>query len=90
MFVIAGARMCPSAPSRDRRSLEVRIPVRCVGYIGVACPGIIKANHRREGEAALRGDDAVPLPAADQQVLESAGPAPERQLIAEARTELVG
>src|SRR5712691_1626447 len=63
--------------SQDHRSLEVRIPVGCVGYIGVACSGIIETNHRRLGETTLSCNDPVPLPAADQLVLEPAGPASE-------------
>ena len=81
--------------SQNHRSVKVWIPARNVGDIRIAGAGIIEANHRREGEATLRRDDAVPLPAADQLVLPPAGsasealPTPQRQLIAEVRTELV-
>src|SRR5215469_16669537 len=81
--------------SQNHRSFKVWIPASNVGDIRIAGAGILEANHRREGEATLRRDDAVPLPAADQLVLPPVGsasealPTPQRQLIAEVRTELV-
>ena len=75
--------------------LEVRIPVRRVGRIRVPGPGNFGANHRREGEATLRTDDAIPLPAADELIHPPAGAAteamaaPERQRIADVSVKLV-
>src|SRR5713101_5258869 len=82
---------CP----QNHRSLKVRIPVGCVGILGVAGPGNIGASQRRVGESALSLEDSIPLPAADQLVHEATGtiaeapPAPKRQLIAEVGVELV-
>src|SRR6266849_466906 len=55
---------CP----QNHRSLKVRIPVGCVGLIGIAGPGSIGASQRREGEPAQKVDDSIPLPAANQLV----------------------
>src|SRR5712691_10105132 len=74
--------------------VEIRIPVGYIGVTPVACAGIIEANHRRHGEAALSVDDPIPLPAADHLVHPPADaasetlPVAERQLITEVRIQL--
>ena len=80
---------------QNHGTLEVRIPVRYVGLIGVAGPGNIGTRQRREWESALSVDDSIPLPAADQMIDNSTGavskalPVPKRHLIAEISVELV-
>src|SRR5262249_15950804 len=76
-------------------ALKVRTQVRYVDQRSVAGAGAIETDQRRERKSTLSGDDSIPLPAPNQTVHPPADaaakalPAPERQLIAEVRIELV-
>src|SRR5262249_54280166 len=81
--------------ARNYLPLKVWIQVGYVDGSSVAAAGIIEADQRRKGEAALSVEDPIPLPAPNQMV-HPAGcatakvlPVSERQLIAEVRVELV-
>src|SRR6266487_2146323 len=81
--------------TRNYVPLKVRIQVGYVDGSSVAAAGIIEADQRRKGEAALSVEDPIPLPAPNQMVHPAGGatgkalPVSERQLIAEVRVELV-
>src|SRR5262249_30645581 len=82
---------CP----QNHRPLEVRIQVGYVDERSVAVAGTIEAGQRRGRKTALSGEDSIPLPASNDTVHPPAGgtgkslAAPQRQLIAEVRVELV-
>jgi hypothetical protein len=82
------ARFLEAVGSQNHLPAEVGVPVGHVGNPGVSVSGLIGANRRRNGKAAPRAEDAVPLPAADQFLHPAAGTAPkslgasDRQIIA--------
>src|SRR5207247_5867089 len=82
--------------SQNRVSFEVGIQAWSIGKAtGVPRTGLIRANLRRNGKAAIGYKDAVPLPTADQLVHPTRSSTaerlavPDRQLIAEVGAELV-
>src|SRR5262249_54720647 len=81
--------------SQNHRSAEGWISIWDVWVIGIAGPGNVRADLRREGESALGVEDSVPLPAADEFVHPTAGaageplPLSEWQLVREIGVERV-
>src|SRR5262249_29610055 len=69
--------------SKNYLSCEIGIYKWNVGNPRIAISALIDANHRRHGEAALRVEDAIQLPVADQLVHESGGAAPESAAVSE-------